>query len=82
MDEGAEVIIAGCVILGVLCAQEKMLEAAPGIPFIDPVHVTIKKAEAVADLNKAGVMPDLSRRERYTAPTDEQYEILKKSLGV
>jgi len=81
IDEGADVIIAGCILLGVLLAQEKVIEAAPGIPLINPIHVTIKKAEAVADLNKAGIMPDYSRKLRYKQPTGEQYESLKKTLG-
>ncbi len=81
INEGAEVIVAGCVILGVLLAQEKVIEAAPGVPMINPIHVTIKKAEAVADLKRAGIMPDYSRKLRYRQPTDEQYESLKKSLG-
>jgi len=43
VDEGAEVVIEGCVILGVLCAQEKLYEVSGGVQLVNPVGTGSRK---------------------------------------
>ena len=38
--------------------------------------------EAMAEMKKAGVMPDYSRRQRYKQPSSAQMDALKKALGL
>jgi len=82
IDDGAEVVVLGCVLLGLLCAREGVAEAAPGVPLVNPAHVAVKHAESLVDLHRAGIMPDFSRRLRYRRPSADDMEALKKALDV
>jgi len=48
-DDKAEVIVAGCTILGSILTQEKITEL-DGVPIIDPVWAGIKMLEVLVDL--------------------------------
>jgi len=49
---------------------------------VNPVHVSVKQAEALADLRRAGVMPDFSRRLRYRRPSQVEMDSLGKALDL
>jgi len=82
VDDGAEVIVTGCMLLGLLCAKEKVIEPTAGIPLVNSIHVSIKQAEAVADMKKSGVMPDFSRLLRYKIPSPSKMDDLYRELGL
>ena len=51
MDDGAEVVIAGCGAVGpALAMADYTTVVDTGCPVIDPVSVTIKVAELLVDL--------------------------------
>ena len=60
----------------------KVMEAVPGVPVVNPLHVSIKQAESLAELSQAVVMPDFSRRLRYHRLSNDEVETLKKALGL
>lgn len=63
IEDGAEVIIAGCGLLSVMLSRKGVSEI-DGVPIIDPVLVAVKLAEAMVDLNRKGI-PIISRKGIY-----------------
>ena len=72
-EDKAEVIIAGCTILGSILTHQKV-HNIDSVPVLDPVWAGIKMAEVLVDLKKAyGV--GVCRASIYSAPPDWEKEI-------
>jgi len=72
-DDKAEVIIAGCGLLGSILTHQKV-HHIEGVPLIDPEWAGIKMAEVLVDLKRAyGI--GVCRASIYAAPPDWEKEI-------
>ena len=77
-DDGAEMIIPGCTLFGSMLTRKRdNMDAALGIPAIDGMVAGFKFAEMRAELNRAGVLPAVSRAGYFTKPPADQWEILR-----
>ena len=80
INDGAEVLIAGCGLLSPLLTDEGVL-GVEGVPVIDPMLAAIKFGELMVDLCKAG-LPFVSRKGLYfKAPNSELKDFLKGSFN-
>jgi allantoin racemase len=63
IDDGADVIIAGCGLLSPMLTKMGIFEI-DGVPIVDPMITGIKMAEAIVDLNRIKI-PIISRKRFY-----------------
>lgn len=76
IEDGAEVIIAGCGLLSPMLTSSKIVQV-DGASIVDPMLIGIKYCEILVDLYKAGV-PVISRKGKYLkTPTEEIASIFK-----
>ena len=68
IDDGAEVLIAGCGLFSPLLTDAGVLEVE-GVPVINPMIAAIKFCELMVDINKSG-MPFISRKGLYFKTPD------------
>lgn len=78
IDDGAEVILLGCTLIGVMLTDR---HANPhdvlGVPIVDPLLVAFKTAEMMADLRKAAGLPAVSRVAGYAKPPLRDLNIVR-----
>ena len=80
INDGAEVLIAGCGLLSPLLTDGGVFEVE-GVPVIDPMLAAIKFGELMVDLCKAG-LPFVSRKGLYfKAPNSELKDFLNGSFN-
>lgn len=80
-EDGAEVIIVGCTVLGTLLTKMGISEIENlRVPVIDPVAAGIKMTEILVDL-KDNLGLKISRRCLYEPPTDDQLFEARKIFG-
>lgn len=72
IGDGAEVLIMGCGLVAPVLSTSGM-RYVEGAPIIDPILISIKVAEMLVDLQKAGI-PTISRKGLYSAPPTEDIE--------
>ena len=72
IEDGAEVVITGCGLLAPVISMSGM-RYVEGVPIIDPILVSIKLAEMLVDLQRAGI-PIISRKGLYSAAPTEDIE--------
>ena len=79
-EDGAELIIPGCTIIGSLCTKMFKEDAmkAIGVPVIDPQLVAFKQAEMMVDLQKLAGYPAVSRYGLWRKGPQEEYEQFRK----
>ena len=80
MEDGAEVLIAGCGLLSPMLTLSNTKEM-DGVPVIDPMQVALKFAEMMVDFKAAG-MPVISRKGYFSRPNEEGILKAAKSLGL
>ena len=80
MEDGAEVLIAGCGLLSPMLTLSNTKEM-DGVPVIDPMQVALKFAEMMVDFKAAG-MPVISRKGLFSRPNEEGILKAAKSLGL
>ena len=79
-EDGAEVIIAGCTIIGSLLTRhhgDGPLEFLQGVPVLDGIVVGLKTAELMVDLVRLGY-PAVSRLGFWKQPPREETESLRQ----
>ena len=77
-DHRAEMIIPGCTLFGSLLTHHRDdVEGTLGIPVVDGMAAGFKLAEMRGDLNRAGVLPAVSRAGYFAKPPGDQWEILR-----
>ncbi len=69
LDDGAQVIIAGCGLVSPVFSVNRINEVE-GAPIIDPMIASLKMAEMMVTLARAG-MPVKSKRGLHRTPVDE-----------
>lgn len=69
LDDGADVIIAGCGVMSPVFTVQGLREVK-GAPVLDPMIVSLKTAELLARMQQAG-MPVKTVRGLYSAPSSE-----------
>jgi len=72
IEDGAEVLIIGCGLVAPVLSTSGM-RYVDGVPVIDPILISIKVAEMLVDLQRAGI-PTISRKGLYSAPPTEDIE--------
>jgi len=79
-EDGAEVIIAGCTIIGAIFTYvfKKDPVEVIGVPVIDPQIVAFKTAEMLVDLQKKMNYPAVSRVGFWKKQPAEEYNNLRK----
>jgi len=80
IEDGAEVIIPGCLGLAAPLAVNNVTEV-DGAPIADPLTSAVKLAEAMVDLNRGG-RPWISRNLMYKLPAEEDVEQVRKRFGI
>lgn len=81
-EDGAEVIIPGCTILGaILTKLSKSLTEETPVPIIDPMIAALKMAEMMVDLQKIAGYPPVSRIGLYKKQPAEEYLMLRRWLA-
>lgn len=81
-EDGAEVLIAGCTLIGSVVThrlKDPMKEF--GAPFIDGMVPGFKMAEMMADMCGMTGLPPVSRTGYFQHPPKEFYEALRRHLG-
>ncbi|HSB06400.1 MAG TPA: aspartate/glutamate racemase family protein [Thermodesulfobacteriota bacterium] len=79
-EDGAELIIPGCTIIGTLCTklfQQDSMKAI-GVPIIDPQIVAFKQAEMMVDLCKLAGYPAVSRYGLWRKQPQPEFEEFRK----
>lgn len=78
LDDGAEVIVPGCTILGAVLTQyfNEELKTMP-VPVIDPMVVGFKMTEMMADLRKKGY-PTISRTGLWKKQPEDEVRSLRE----
>ena len=77
--EGAEVILLGCTLIGVMLTEKYAdPHAALGVPIIDPLLVAFKTAEMMADLRSCANLPAISRVAGYAKPPLADLETVRR----
>jgi Asp/Glu/hydantoin racemase len=80
-EDGAEVLIAGCTLVGsVLTHRVKDPIKEIGAPVIDGMVTGFKMAEMMADICKLTDLPPVSRTGFFQFPPQEDYEVLRTFL--
>ncbi|MQX37807.1 aspartate/glutamate racemase family protein [Roseospira navarrensis] len=78
-DQRCEVIIPGCTLFGALLTHHRArVEAEIGLPVVDGMAAGFKLAEMRARMNRAGVLPAVSRAGYFTKPPRDQWSILRR----
>ena len=81
LDDGAEVILPGCTILGAVMTQFFAEEAKEvPVPIIDPMVVGYKTTEMMVDMKKLG-FPTISRAGLWKKQPREEFERLRGFLA-
>ncbi len=80
IEDGAEVIVAGCGALGPALSVNHIKEI-DGVPVIDPVRAALKIAEMMVDFNKSG-MPAMSSAGFFLKADEANIAGIRKFLGV
>ena len=81
-EDGAEVIIPGCTLIGsVLTHSLEDPMAAIGAPVLDGMVTGFKMAEMMADLTKIVGIPSASRTGFFQHPPRDDFEVLRKFQG-
>ena len=80
VQDGAELIIPGCTIIGTLCTKLFMQDSvkALGVPVIDPQIVAFKQAEMMVDLCKLAGYPAVSRYGLWRKQPQEEFDSFRK----
>lgn len=78
IQDGADVIIAGCGVMAPVLTLNGLRDV-DGVPVVDPNLVSIKMAEMMVDLHKAGI-PAISRKGIYLMPSSDEREILIRQI--
>jgi allantoin racemase len=78
-EDGAEVIIPGCTLIGSLLTHQidEAMEAV-GVPILDGMTTGFKMAEMMADLCKLAGVPPVSRRGYFQFPPRQDMETLRE----
>ena len=76
-EDGAEVIIPGCTILGAVLTKYFDDDMKEKLPIIDPMVVALKHAEMMVDLKKAGYST-ISRIGYWKKQPEEEFTNLRK----
>jgi Asp/Glu/hydantoin racemase len=77
-DQGSEMVIPGCTLFGsILTHQRRQVGAELPLPVVDGMSAGFKLAEMRARLNRAGVLPAVSRVGYFTRPPADQLRILR-----
>lgn len=81
-EDGAEVIIPGCTLMGSLLTH-RMAEAteAIGVPILDGMITGFKMAEMMADLCTLATIPPVSRVGYFQFPPTQDVETLRRFLN-
>lgn len=77
--DGADVVIAGCGLLSPMLSMAGVHEIN-GVPVIDPVQASLKFAEMMVDLTRAG-MPAVGRQGLYLRGGKAEMEAALNALG-
>jgi allantoin racemase len=78
-EHRAEMIIPGCTMFGALLTHHRNHVADDlGVPVVDGMAAGFKLAEMRGDLNRAGVLPAVSRAGYFTKPPRKHWETLRK----
>lgn len=80
IDDGAELIIAGCGTLAAILTRQG-LNAIDDVPIINPLLVTIKLAEAAVDLHKNAHIPPVSRHGSFRRIPKHLYDQLPETFS-
>ncbi|MFH1009526.1 MAG: aspartate/glutamate racemase family protein [Candidatus Latescibacterota bacterium] len=81
-EDGAEVIIPGCTLIGSLLTHRMTQAVADiGVPILDGMMTGFKMAEMMADLCKLAGVPPASRRGYFQFPPSQDMETLRGFLG-
>ena len=76
-EDGAEVIIPGCTILGAVLTKYFDDDMKEKLPIIDPMVVALKHAEMMVDLKEAGYST-ISRIGYWKKQPEEEFTNLRK----
>jgi len=78
LNDGAEVIVPGCTILGAVLTQyfEEEMKTMP-VPVVDPMVIGFKTVEMMADLRKRG-HPTISRAGLWKKQPKEEFVALRE----
>ncbi len=79
-EDGAELIIPGCTIIGALWTKffKKDPVEVIGVPVIDPQIIAFKQAEMMVDLRKLAGYPAVSRYGLWKKQPQQEFEDLQK----
>lgn len=81
IDDGAEVLIPGCTILGaILNKKAGVMSNDMDVPVIDPMVAGFKQLEMMVDLQKRACYPAVSRIGFWHKQPENEYEELRKWL--
>lgn len=80
IKDGADVLIPGCGLLSPMLTVNNVREI-DGVPIIDPMQVSLKFAEMMADFRAAG-MPVISHKGLFLKASKEDIQNTCKSLGL
>jgi allantoin racemase len=83
VEDGAEVVVVGCNLLGPLCALSDLAEVEEvHAPILDCTSVAIKMAETIVDFkNRLGV-PPISRAGIYRLPREKDIKRVRNIFGL
>ena len=77
-EDGAEVIIPGCTLIGSVLTHRAEAVKAIGAPILDGMVTGFKSAEMMADLQKLAGVPPVSRAGFFQFPPKDDFETLRK----
>lgn len=82
-EDGAEVLIPGCTILGALISHEFGRDPVEvfGVPIVDPMVAAFKMAEMMVDLRQKAGYPAVSRRGLWKKQPADEYAYLREWLS-
>ena len=80
--DGANVVIIGCLGLGVLCTSAGVTRVDESVPLVDCVPVGIKTAEMMVDLRKVRGEPFVSRIGTYALPRKKNFDRIRSTFGL
>ena len=80
VEDGAEVVIAGCTLIGSVLTHKGDAAEGIGAPVVDGMITGFKMAEMMADVQRLGNIPPVSRAGFFCSPPRGDYETLRKYL--
>ena len=81
-QDGAEAIVIGCSLYGVICSVARFVKLQEDIPIIDVMTVGFKMAEFTVDLKNSLGLPVISRVGKYQRVRDKDIQRLRVNVGL